>query len=411
VRASAKAKDHFGLGRETTEDVFRIHEDLGLYLVCDGSRDTDGRWAAETICDVVYRELKKSQDVLSQYKSAPSKAGRSAVERSLTAAIEKAASEIFKACFIDKKRKASASALGAMLFLGDYALSAHVGNTRLYLVRAGKPLRLTRDHTYYEEMLRQAPGGQVNPVFKKRLTRAIGDSESVPLAVISIPLMPEDLLVLCSNGVSDHLAEDGEDLRALATSGDPNTLHTRLVEWALSRKSDDNITALVVRITPEPGATSAAIPVQRDARKQIDLLRSLKILSGIRDDERALLKLQGILTFRKAQAGDVIVQQGSPSDEMFVVLSGKTEVRADGKAVAARGPGEVIGEMGFFDGRLRSATVVAVQSTELMSIQRWEFDALVQQDWRMGYRILEAVVVALAGKLEESTSARSAGKS
>lgn len=403
MRATAKAKDHFGLGRETTEDVYKIYDDLGLYLVCDGSRDKDGRWAAETICDIVHRELGRHAPALAQYRGAPSKAGRAQIEKHLSSAIDRATAEIYKTCIVEKKRQSSSTALGALLFLGDHAISAHVGNTRLYLIRGGKPVRLTRDHTYYEEMLRQLPpGGQVNPVFKKRLTRAIGDSESVPLSLSSVPLVPEDVLVLCSNGLSDNLSADGEDLRTLAQSGDTGSLHTRLVEWALSRQSDDNITAVVLQVSSEPEAAAKTLPVQRDARKQIELLRSLATFAGIKDDERALFKVQSILTFRRAQPGDVIVQQGSPSDEMFILISGHTVVRAGTHEIAERGPGDVIGEMGFFDGRLRSATVIATQPTELMSIQRWEFDALVQQDWRVGYRILEAVVVAMAAKLKES---------
>jgi protein phosphatase len=339
---------------------------------------------------------------LAAYKAAPSKAQRAQLEQALQGAVQQACAKVYRACFVEKSRKPSSAALGAVLVLEDYAISVHVGNTRLYLVRGGKTLRLTLDHTYYEEMLRQMPkGSPLNPAFKKRLTRAIGDSESVPLAVTSVPLMPDDLLILCSNGLSDCLSADASEVGALCKAGAPATLHTRLVEFALSRKSDDNITAVVAQITADPQTASAPTPIERDPRKQLEVLRGLKIFHGIRGDERALLKMLGLLTFRHAKAGDIIVQQGSPSDELFVLLQGKSEVRAGDKVIAHRGPGDVIGEMGFFDGRLRSATIVATQATELMSIQRWEFDALVEQDWRLGYRILEAVVVAMAGKIEE----------
>jgi CRP-like cAMP-binding protein len=331
-----------------------------------------------------------------------------AIERILNDAVQHACSDVFRACFVDKTRKHASSALGALLVLGDYAISAHVGNTRLYLVRGGKSLRLTRDHTYYEEMLAQLPkGSQVNPAFKKRLTRAIGDSESVPLALSSIPLVPQDLLVLCSNGLSDFLGVEGGAAIATACSagaGDAGGIAAKLIELALKNKSDDNITALVVQLAADPlAATQGPLPIHRDAHKQLELLRGLKVLSGIRDDDRALLKVQGLLTVRQAGPGDIVVQQGSPSDELFILISGKTEVLAGGKHVAHRGPGDVIGEMGFFDRRLRSATIKAIEPSEFLSIQRWEFDALVQQDWRMGYKILEAVVVAMAIKLEESS--------
>jgi PPM family protein phosphatase len=410
MQSIAKGVSHFGVGRETSEDVFRVDDGLGLYIVCDGARDEDGYWAAETICDVVHKSLRKNLDTLAAYRAAPTKTARTTIEGLLKQAVRNACAEIHRICCVERVRKRSSSALGVVLFVGDYAISAHVGNTRLYLLRGGKVLRLTRDHTYYEEMLRELPkGSQVNPTFKKRLTHAIGDSESVPLAMNSIPMLPGDLLLLCSNGLSDPLSAEGAELVTLCGSGEPDAISARLVDWALKKGSDDNITALVARIVDEgDGATEVrkSLPVEQDLHKQLEMLKSIKIFAAIREDQRAMMKLQGLLTFRQVRAGEVIVQQGSPSDEMFVLIQGRTEVQVDGKRVAQRGAGDVIGEMGFFDRKLRSATIQALEPTSLASIQRWEFDALVQQDWRLGYKILEAVIAAVSEKLEESSSAR-----
>lgn len=401
VKSSAKAKDHLGHNRKSSEDVHRIDEDLGLYIVCDGSRDKDGHWAAQTICNVIHDEVRKFASRIARYRATPERAERMALEHMLHGAVEKACAAIYRASCVEHTHGLTSSAVDAVLFLGDFAISAHIGNTRLYLVRNGKALRMTRDHTYYEEMAKTLPkGSAINPAFKKRLTCAIGDSESVPFAPHAIPMMPGDLLILCSNGVSDYLSEDGKDLERLCRESDKDQLANRLVDWALKHQSDDNITAIVVHATADR-PKGQAVPIQSDAKTQLDLLKRLDVFKGIRDDERALLKLQSILTFRHANPGDVIVQQGGPSDEMFVVISGKTDVLVSNKVIAHRGPGDVIGEMGFFDRRLRSATIVASQPTVLMSIQRWDFDALVEQDWKIGYRILEAVTAELAAKLEE----------
>jgi serine/threonine protein phosphatase PrpC len=403
MRVSAYAKDHFGHKRTTTEDVYRVYEDLGLYIVCDGSRDRDGRWAAETVCDAIHQTILAQKQLLSEYKKAPSRAKRLEIQTLAQKAVQQACAVIYQSVVVDQVRGFSTTAVDLLIVLEDCAVSAHVGNTRFYLIRNSKALKITQDHTYYEEMLAGNPTGKgINPSFKKRLTRAIGDSESVPVATTAVSLMPRDLLLLCSNGFSDHLDAEGRDLVGLCTGKDAANLAqiaARLVDHALSHGSDDNIAIALVQVETD-AVNAPAVAPSRDARRQLDLLRSIEAFSGIKDDEAALLKLQGLLTFRTAQPGAVIVEQGSPSDEMFVLLSGSVDVKVAGKSVALRKTHDVIGEMGFFTRELRSATVVARDATELMAIQRWEFDALVESEWKLGFRILEGIVQELAHKLK-----------
>lgn len=404
--AIARGKDHFGHKRTTSEDVFRLYDDLGLYIVCDGSRDEDGRWAAETICDVIHSEIKERERDLAEYRQAPTRDKRLKIELVLAEALHKASATVHKAIAVDRARKPSSSAVDAVLFLGDVLISAHVGNTRLYLTRNGQAHLLTRDHTYYQEMLEAIPKGSqssVNPAFKKRLTRAIGDAENVPAQVGSISLMAGDSVLICSNGISDAFTEGAPELARACQANEHSTLAARLVELALHRGIDDNMALIALQIEAEREAQAVTPPANRDARKQLALLRSIQVFKSIHADEAALMKIQGLLTFRTVPKGDVIVQEGSPSDEMFVIISGRVDIQTKGVVVAERGSNEVLGEMGFFSRELRSATVVATEACELMSIQRWDFDALVEKDPWLGYRIVTEIVIELSTKLRVRT--------
>src|SRR5262245_20788352 len=137
MRSIAKGCGHFAVGRDTKEDVFRVDDSLGLHLVCDGLRDADGQWAAATICVVIRKSLRKNSDAISAYRMSPNKTSRTTIEGLLRQAVRNACAEIHRACCVDRVRKRTSSALGAVLFVGDYAISAHVGNTRLYLIRGG----------------------------------------------------------------------------------------------------------------------------------------------------------------------------------------------------------------------------------------------------------------------------------
>ncbi len=406
MRITAHAKDHFGHNRTTTEDVHRIFEDLGLYLVCDASRDRDGRLAAETVCELIYRYLLERRTAVDDYNAAPSREKRLAVEALLTESVQAASEVIYVRREIEKKMIVEGLALEALLTLADCAISAHVGNTRLYLLRAGKATLLTQDHTVYQELLAGAPkGASINPVLKKSLSRSIGKAQSVAVARICIPLMAGDKLLMSSDGLTDFLPSDGKDFSEILGKLSPGDASRKLVELALSRGSTDNLTALVVGVEagePKQERTPAmGSPISIESSRQLSLLRKVSVFAGVGDDESALLKLQSLLTTRQVQPGTIIVEAGAPSDELFIIVSGKADAIVNGKIMGPCKPGETIGEMGFFTREKRSATVKATEPTLLLSIQRWDYDEMVSQDQRVGRVIAEAIIVSFADRVRE----------
>jgi NTE family protein/lysophospholipid hydrolase len=80
--------------------------------------------------------------------------------------------------------------------------------------------------------------------------------------------------------------------------------------------------------------------------------------------------------------GEVLFRQGTPSDSVFVVVSGRVRVHVDGRDGASRvigecGPGEVIGEMGFFTGAARSASVIAARDAVMMKFSNAAFEQII----------------------------------
>ena len=78
------------------------------------------------------------------------------------------------------------------------------------------------------------------------------------------------------------------------------------------------------------------------------------------------------------KAGDTVVTEGEPAKEMFVVRSGKVAIKVHGGTVEEVGPGGMFGEMALIDHSPRSATIVAVEDTELVPINERLFVVLVQ---------------------------------
>src|SRR4051812_28301807 len=116
--------------------------------------------------------------------------------------------------------------------------------------------------------------------------------------------------------------------------------------------------------------------------------------SGTLTDLRALAPIAEALTL---QRGEVLVRQGDPSDALYFVLSGRFTVHMDGIAepVAEIGQGQSIGEIGFFAGLPRTATVMALRDSTVLMVTRERFAAV--SGTSPGMR--DAVILSLARRL------------
>lgn len=131
------------------------------------------------------------------------------------------------------------STLSALILKSRTAYVLHVGDTRVSLFRAGGLRQLTRDHTV-------RVGDR-----EKCLSRAMGFDAKVEVDWRSLPLEPGDAFLLTSDGVHDHV-EPREIEELLARPLEPAQACAELVERALARGSDDNLTCQLVRVESLP---------------------------------------------------------------------------------------------------------------------------------------------------------------
>lgn len=95
------------------------------------------------------------------------------------------------------------------------------------------------------------------------------------------------------------------------------------------------------------------------------------------------------------QAGQTLVEEGSPGQEFFVILDGEAEVRRNDRRVARLGVGQYFGELSLLDGGERSASVVALTDIEVLVLDRRDFQALAQSIPGMGFKLLNAMSLRL----------------
>lgn len=125
----------------------------------------------------------------------------------------------------------------------------HVGDSRLYLIREGNIERLTEDHSFIEELIKNGSLTREeaeNHPNKNVITRALGCSEEVQIDTYSYEFKEEDICIVCTDGLTNMLSE--QEIKDIVLSNEePQIACDKLVDEANLRGGEDNITVIVFK--------------------------------------------------------------------------------------------------------------------------------------------------------------------
>jgi protein phosphatase len=154
--------------------------------------------------------------------------------------------------------------LAAVLLSDHSAIIAHVGDSRVYLIRQGSIEQVTRDHSLLQEQLQTGmiTPDQVDSFAKKNvITRSMGQHNVVQADFTTISEMqPDDILLLCSDGLTNMVKD--EEIAHIACHNQPEQAVHMLVNLANERGGPDNITVEIIH----PGLSS--VSAHPDSRPQ-----------------------------------------------------------------------------------------------------------------------------------------------
>jgi CRP/FNR family cyclic AMP-dependent transcriptional regulator len=127
----------------------------------------------------------------------------------------------------------------------------------------------------------------------------------------------------------------------------------------------------------------------------LDGLSMSKLAAELNDEERRVLA--GAMTLRDLKPGEVLVQEGSADDHLYVVASGVLGVvkGAGGEGevtLNAIRPGDVVGELSFLDGATRYASLVALSDTRVLGLSRASLEGLLETRPKVVYHVMRAIV-------------------
>jgi PPM family protein phosphatase len=169
----------------------------------------------------------------------------------LIAAFQQANGAIYRFSVTRGELNGMGTTCTALAIQRGVAHSAHVGDSRLYLIRSNSIYQLTEDHSVVKELIKQgalSPEAARNHADRHVILRALGTCSTVDVATWDqpLPVRAGDSFVLCSDGLHNSVTD--EEIRAAAESQEACAACETLVAVARERGGHDNITVAIARV-------------------------------------------------------------------------------------------------------------------------------------------------------------------
>src|SRR2546421_4642908 len=229
-----------GIIRSGNEDNFLVVPDRGIFVVADGmGGHAAGEVASEMAVRYVAREL-----------GSPHALADEQLADRMRTAIRAANGAIFQRTLTEHDKRGMGTTVTALVLYDARFLVGQVGDSRAYLLRDGKLVQLTKDHSYVQE---QVDAGYLTPEqarshpYSNVITRCVGANSDVIPDVYVGAVRPRDLFLLASDGLTGML-EDPQLAELLAGDRMPQEQVDDLIAEANRHGGLDNITAIIVRI-------------------------------------------------------------------------------------------------------------------------------------------------------------------
>ena len=233
-----------GRARSNNEDSVATEDGVALAVLADGMGGYNaGEVASNMATTFIRTELGR------WLREASSQASDAEVRRAMDICVDNANRAIFNAANSNPQYAGMGTTLVVAVFRQSQLLVGHVGDSRAYRLRAGRLVQITRDHSLLQE---QIDAGLITPeqaafsANKNLVTRAVGVEDTVQLETHQHEVMPGDLYLLCSDGLSDMLADESIS-QVLQAHESLESGCKALIEAANDAGGKDNISVILVR--------------------------------------------------------------------------------------------------------------------------------------------------------------------
>lgn len=249
-----------GRARNNNEDSVAIDEASALVVLADGMGGYNAGEVASGMCTAFIKS-----ELGRWLQEASATASDTDVRRALDICVDNANRAIFNAANSNPQYAGMGTTLVVAVFRDGRLLMGHVGDSRGYRLRAGRLQQITHDHSLLQEQIDAGLITAEQAAFsanKNLVTRAVGVEDTVLLETHLHDLMPGDVYLLCSDGLSDML-DDATISQLLQACDSLEEAAGALVAAANDAGGKDNISVILARVRGSSGPARSWWPFRR----------------------------------------------------------------------------------------------------------------------------------------------------
>jgi len=401
MHATTRGETDIGQRREHNEDTFLVDNDLGLAIVADGMGGHACGEIASQLAATAFRDaVSGERETLTRY--AGGEASADEVHSVLESAMLMACNTVYEAAESEPSKHGMGTTCTAVVLAGDRLFGAHVGDSRLYLVRDERALQLTRDHTVLAQLValgritEEQAAGSSYAGYRNALARAVGVTPEVEVDTLSIDVLPGDVMLLASDGLTSYLEPD--EIAEVASRRNED-LAERLIAIANDRGGHDNITVVTMRVSGDESDEACADLLA----SKLAALRRVPMFALL-EPER-LLEVSALAEIVEIPEDTYVVRKGEAGDALYAVLEGTARVASEDDADRELGAGEFFGEFTLLDVRRRATDVVTTEPCRLLRLDRASLAVFLERSPQVGVQLLWSLARFVSGHAGASAPA------
>jgi serine/threonine protein phosphatase PrpC len=245
-----------GRVRDHNEDCIESRPGIGLYVLADGMGGYNaGEVASGMATSLIADGLEESWQPAATGRMGRDDA-KALSEKLIREQIGRANNAIFTTSQNNPECAGMGTTLVVCLFHDNFLTVAHIGDSRLYRLRGDSMEQVTRDHSLLQEQL---DSGLITPEEaklsqnKNLVTRALGIDPTVDPEVHVHEARPDDIYLLCSDGLSDMVDDEEIRLTLITLRQNPSLTVQQLIQAANDNGGRDNISAMLIRVAEPYG--------------------------------------------------------------------------------------------------------------------------------------------------------------
>lgn len=231
-------KSDVGRMRSNNEDAVLVHDEPAVMVLADGM---GGHQAGEVASHLATNHI--DQNIRQWLGQCKEKTISKNLKKAISRFVNHASTIIFNQSYSNYEQRGMGTTVVVAVLHKSRMTIGHVGDSRAYLLRDGQLERLTKDHTKLQELMDDGVLKSDAPDcgnFKNMLTKAVGIMPYVDVEFIQYNVQADDVLLMCSDGLTDMLTDKEIEMVLLRNSAPPETCN-----WLIAKANEaggvDNI--------------------------------------------------------------------------------------------------------------------------------------------------------------------------